>query len=561
MTNEEKAEKLLKASPKFRKEDIDGINAAFPAYIFRRSKTREIWTTCCGTHKIIPQECSEEEYEIMAAEHTMEKHWIHGGRPKVIATCPYCGADTVVKELGRTGQRKNLLLYRHVIVLRWFRGALWAMALWANKDYQDKEHLMDKPEISKKAVYRFKLGKAEAAINGWYCGERYQSIEEKPKRLPLPIEQPFTYNYFCSKENEDVALVGMEKLKKSPFRYCCAEKVNGYDLIHFLALCTLYPRQVEMLMKAGMKSVVEDVTHGRRWNAKAIDWTQTDPRKAFGLNKQELNEFMATDRNPDTVKIYKQQKKREDPVSMKQAAELANCYGIEIIVFCRKNNRKTMKFVQYLKGQYSQGTLHEAYQYWNDYRTAAEAIGLEIWKDNVLFPKNLQKAHDAATERHREQLEGERTKTEQERLALLGKSYPERKRKLEEKYVFEWDGLLVKIPESGQEIVDEGRILRHCVAGHANRHLQGKTTILFLRHKKEPNKPFVTIEMDVNRIEQIHGYRNEGMFTAEGRFAPDPADVHKEFLDTWTAWLKAGSKRNEDGSPKLPKKRKERIVA
>lgn len=561
MTNKEKAEKLVRAEPKVRKEDIDTINAAFPAYIFRRSKTREIWTTCCGTHKIIPQECAEDEYEIMLAEHTMEKDWTHGGRPKVIATCPFCGADTVVKELRHTGRRKNLQLYRHVIVLRWFRGALWAMALWAKKDYQDKERLMDKPEISQKAVYRFKPGKAEAAIKGWSYGGTYQSMEGKPKHLPLPIEQPFTYNYFCSEENQDVAVVGMEEIKKSPFRYCCADQADGYDLIHFLTLCTLYPRQIEMLMKAGMESVVEDVTHGRRWNAKAIDWTQTDPRKAFGLNKQELNAFMATNRDPDIVKIYKQQKKRGDPVSMKQAAELATHGGMEIVSFCRKNNRKTMKFVQYLKGNHSQGNLHGTFRYWNDYREAAEAIGLEIWKDNVLFPKNLQEAHDAATERHQEQLAAERTKAEQERLELLGKSYAERKKKLKEKYAFEWDGLLVKIPESGQEIVDEGRILRHCVAGYADRHLKGETTILFLRHKKNPNKPFITIEMDVNRIEQIHGYRNEGMFTGEGRFAPDPADVHKEFLDTWTAWLKAGSKRNEDGSPKLPKKRKERNVA
>lgn len=560
MTNKEKAEKLVRSQPKFRKEDIDGINAGFPAYIFRRSKTREIWTTCCGTHKTIPQECTEEEYEIMMAEHTMEKHWIHGGRPKVIATCPYCGAETMVKELRYTGKRKNLLLYRHVIVLRWFRGALWAMALWAKKDYEDKAHLMDKPQISLTAVYRFKLGKAEAALHQMYAGWSYQSMEGKPKRLPLPIQQPFTYNYFCSEANETVALVGMEELKKSPFRYCCGEKVNGYELIHFLTLCTLYPRQVEMLMKAGMQSVVQDVTYGRRWNARAIDWTQSDPRKAFGLNKQELNAFMATDRDPDTVKIYKQQKKRGDPVSMKQAAELVYYGGKEIVAFCRKNNRKTMKFVQYLRGQDSQGTLHEAYQYWNYYRTAAEAVGLEIWKDNVLFPKNLQKAHDAATQRHQEQLAVERTKAEQERLELLGKSYAERKRKLENKYAFEWDGLLVKIPESGQEIIDEGRILKHCVAGYANRHLQGKRTILFLRHKKNPNKPFITIEMDVNHIEQIHGYRNEGMYTGEGRFAPDPADVHKEFLDIWTAWLKAGSKRNKDGSPKLPEKRKERVA-
>ena len=96
-------------------------------------------------------------------------------------------------------------------------------------------------------------------------------------------------------------------------------------------------------------------------------------------------------------------------------------------------------------------------------------------------------------------------------------------------------------------------MLCHCVGGYADRHMRGVTTILFLRRSSAPSTPYVTIEMDGNQIRQIHGYHND---TLPG--SPKPREVHKAFLDTWLRWLRAGSKRNEDGTPKLPKRTRTR---
>ena len=80
--------------------------------------------------------------------------------------------------------------------------------------------------------------------------------------------------------------------------------------------------------------------------------------------------------------------------------------------------------------------------------------------------------------------------------------------------------------------------------------MSGVCTILFLRRADEPHTPYITIEMDGNKIRQIHGYHND---TLAG--SPKPREVHKDFLDAWLRWLRAGSKRNEDGTPKLPKRK------
>ena len=203
---------------------------------------------------------------------------------------------------------------------------------------------------------------------------------------------------------------------------------------------------------------------------------------------------------------------------------------------------------------------------WKDYLTAAQALGYQLHHENVLMPRPLGPAHDSATDRHRNVLERERrerlerqreeVRQQEEDFEKKKAAYPERKPTLEKKYAFELDGYVIRVPADGDEILAEGRKLQHCVGGYADRHLAGRTTILFMRKAAHPDEPWLTIEMDGNKLRQIHGYRNEGLYTSKGRFAPDPREVYKDFIDTWLDWLKKGSQRDEDGRPKLPKDKK-----
>ena len=123
------------------------------------------------------------------------------------------------------------------------------------------------------------------------------------------------------------------------------------------------------------------------------------------------------------------------------------------------------------------------------------------------------------------------------------------------KYSFELDGLRIVFPLTAASIRREGKVLDHCVGGYAERHIKGVLTILFLRKASAPNTPYVTIETDGNQIRQIHGYDNE---RSGGE---SPRKVHKEFLDSWLAWLKAGSRRDQDRKPILPKRKEEAKIA
>ena len=124
-------------------------------------------------------------------------------------------------------------------------------------------------------------------------------------------------------------------------------------------------------------------------------------------------------------------------------------------------------------------------------------------------------------------------------------TYGKRYRKLKRIYAYTDGEMKIVVPVNAEDIEREGKRLRHCVGGYAQRHIEGKTTILFLRQADRPEHRYVTIEINdaYFDIRQVHGYKNE----ADG--AVPPLKRHAEFFEGWIEWLKAGSPRARNGRP------------
>lgn len=227
-----------------------------------------------------------------------------------------------------------------------------------------------------------------------------------------------------------------------------------------------------------------------------------------------------------------------------EAVEFLQTWGEEkaryFLSFCRCYRLNPRRLARYLEEQRAEGEILDAFEEYRDYLEAAYLLGLCLEHSRVLFPEDLEAAHDQATARMMER----QTPSAAEKAAAKG---AERLKK----YSFELDGLRIVFPLTAASIRKEGKALSHCVGGYAERHIKGVLTILFLRKTSALNTPYVTIEMDGNRIMQIHGYDNE---RGGGE---SPRKVHKAFLDTWLAWLRAGSRRDKDGKPVLPRVRQE----
>ena len=569
MTSQEKAEQFAGKAPPLNQAERDAINALFPAYIFRRSCTNEIWTTCCRKHMVVTDEdmmvtTPERNFPaVMWEPHQREQRNRWDDAPKPTTQCPLCGKMVIVKELRYSGGRDNLSRYRRAVVLRWYRGALWARAYDCGKHYsKDKGYsLTGEPNTKLVGAYRFKPGLAEATTRYWW-DYPFSSIERQDGPLVKGhwnIHGPFNAN---AEYGVGYDVIGLEEIQKSPFRYCMAEEAEHKfsKFLEYLTACCFYPRQIEMLMKAGMSDVVRDLVERGVKHATVINWDEPSPAKAFKVSRQDMKAFLDTNRNIEIMELHKRLKGR---IPMDECAGwLADgLYVKGTFQAAKKWNLAPEKLVRYLAGQVGcaryggMSSMRSVLQHWEDYLTAAEAMGYQLHREDVLLPKSLGAAHDSATAKHQNKMERERKKAQAEKDRLAALAYEERRVELEKKYGFAMDGYLIRVPAGKNEILDEGRKLQHCVSGYADRHMNGTVTILFMREAKKPGVPWLTIEMDGNKLRQIHGFKNEGLYTTKGRFAPDPREVYREFLDTWLDWLKKGSKRDKQGNPKLPRKK------
>ena len=459
MTSQEKAEQFAGKAPPLNQAERDAINALFPAYIFRRSCTDEIWTTCCRKHMVVQDEdmmvtTPEQNFPaVMWTPHQREQRNRWDDAPKPTVQCPLCGRMVIVKELRYTGGRDNLSRYRRAVVLRWYRGALWARAYDCGKHYsKDKGYsLTGEPKIKLVGVYRFKPGLVEATTRYWW-DYPFNSIERQDGPLVKGhwnIHGPFNAN---ADYGIGYDVIGLEEIQKSPFRYCMAEEAERKftKFLHFLTACCFYPRQIEMLMKAGMSDVVMDLTERGVKHAAVIDWDEESPAKAFKLTRQEMKAFLGTNRDIQTAELYKRLKGR---VPMVECAKwLSEDLNIpKTFSAAKKWSLPPEKLMRYLDGNVGcaryggMSSLDSALRFWEDYLTAAEAMGYQLHRENVLLPRNLGTAHDNATGQHRAQLEQEqriererreaqRWEDQRERDRLIADTYAERKAKLEEKY-------------------------------------------------------------------------------------------------------------------------------
>lgn len=469
----------------------------------------------------------------------------HGAKERSCVMCPDCGKDVTLYARGRLLNGNSLDEYRQIVLLRVLDGALRAVALLARKHHGRWES--DAAEADVKAAYYFTEGKCQKWKRQWvWSGEQYV-----PKLVPQKsMTEPFAdcQCWSCYKPGY-YAVHGVDQIAASPLKYCAAEQFfNLYDddtreitmgLLTYLGLWTRYPR-VEQLTKAGCNLIIQDAIQGSM-NSRALNWRAKTMPAFFRLDKPAAKRLIAAGigrRELDALEVM-----RGGGVTLEEALLIHDRIGgaeerRRISGALTAVDANAMVLARYLeKHQHKNAAL------WLDYIDAAKKLGYDLARRDVAFPKNLQGAHDSAIAAIR-----------YEENEAARKAYEKKYQKLVKKYSFTAMGLSVVVPEDDRQIINEGKILHHCVGGYAERHMTGAATILFLRKEKTPWRSYITIEMcgkKGNDIRQIHGYRNENK---AGKRLATPGERHGEFLDLWLAWLNNGSKRDKNGRPVLPVK-------
>lgn len=354
-----------------------------------------------------------------------------------------------------------------------------------------------------------------------------------------------------------------DKIDETSMKYCRAGELvvfheeirDGNEVGGLIRYLTAYCQRpkLELVCKWGLQDVAEDWVWRRKTNGRYVNWEANTPWAFLNISKADWGAYRKT-AGASVELLVANRRVFKLPVQevLRIAAQLGRPdWWIEKATAITHRGIDLKAQLKYLNRQTGRAmSLVDKLRYWKDYLDMAERAGRDMRQKGAWMPRDLFAAHDEMVEflRLQAQEEGERREAEALRENLLKMDqarmgYQKRREGLQRKYGYQSRGLMIKVPEGGEEIIREGNVLHICVGGYAARHLTGQTTILFLRRERKPDTPYVCIEISEkdNSIRQIHGYRNEWL--GNGKRGQDPGEKFKPFLDEWLAWVKAGSKR------------------
>lgn len=288
--------------------------------------------------------------------------------------------------------------------------------------------------------------------------------------------------------------------------------------IKYLCEFVAHPN-IEYLIKSGFDYIIAQKLADGTMSGIRINYRSNDVKKMLKLNKNEMN--LLKDQDYDTLSAY-YTLRRIDPSMDENTRFQTICrykYNIEGIISIMNKTKLTLKkvlnYVDKQGGRYSVGD-------WNDYLNQCIKLKYDMTDTLVTKPKNLHEAHERLTKI---------IKIKADEIAQ--QELEERNKKLAEmEYIDEERGLQIVIPKSVQEIIDEGKRLNHCVGGYAQRHAEGKLTILFLRTTEKPDVPYYTMEVsNVGRIVQCRGYKNNCANNPKPQDIIDFEKDYQQYLD------------------------------
>lgn len=313
-----------------------------------------------------------------------------------------------------------------------------------------------------------------------------------------------------------------EMLKDTFLQYSGAKEYVNYktscNLEQYLTRYMRYP-QMEMLSKMGLYRIVESMT--RCELGFIADQAAVRPEDFLGIRRERLKDLIIVQgdiaylrawqfERRNTLRLTEQESVfiREYTSATTDITEILD-YTTVTKLMHKIENYSGVSIPKTLEGELC-GRAADAFrttaQLYADYIHMRLQREYDLHNQIFLFPRNLQRAHDQMVLETRTEEQKKREREVAERYPDIRKNY----RKLRNTYFYEDETFLIRPARSAEEIVTEGRFLHHCVGGnnYLEKHNTGKTTILFLRTKQNPETPYITVEIQGTNILQWYGIRD-----------------------------------------------------
>lgn len=337
-----------------------------------------------------------------------------------------------------------------------------------------------------------------------------------------------------------------EELKNTIFRYSGLkeydEQAQEVNPIRYLQNYQKTP-QIEILAKLGLSEIVKGINEGR--TGIIVDASAKRLDALLGIRRERTKKLIEEKGDARLLRVLQIEKSLDQHWTEEQVNHLRET-GLDIAHIAFVLNYMTIqkllnRIEKYAGCAYETNcgravaNIRNTAIIYIDYLMMRERRGYDLHNTVYQQPRDLSAAHrQMVTETNREEVKKRLEETE-ERYENIKKRY----RSLRKEYCYEDATYLIRPARSAEEIVMEGRILRHCVGGdnYLSKHNEGKSYILMMRYQKEPETPYITIEInpEQKRIVQWYGERDT---------KPDKEKI-QSWLDNYLEKLKSGTLQEE----------------
>lgn len=308
-------------------------------------------------------------------------------------------------------------------------------------------------------------------------------------------------------------------------------RAESRNIIRFL-MCWARNPMVEKFWKAGYTSLVHAHVSGVRKDERySIRWNRNSLRESLKFPMRLLKTYSPEEWTMQRIKKTENAwlavvsgtiSEKDIPELVRSEAELAHIAD----AIGHASLHKILRYIavgiakEQMVRDMKPGVYHGPFRTpmtYRDYLRDCVALGLNLNDRTVLFPPNLDQAHQRT-------LSQVKYRADEARRSKFAREV-ERLRWME----WEHNGLIIRLPESGGELVAEGEYLHHCVGGYADRMADGKTTILLIRRAEAPDIPYYTLEWLNGHVQQCRTERN-------GDYRQDKSV--ESFVNAWVKRIK-----------------------
>lgn len=430
-------------------------------------------------------------------------HAAHNGE----AVCPHCKRKLIVKSVGKMGRHYDRDTVQVVERISGDEVVVRIVKVYYN---YDRDHPAPKESIYENARIFVRRGlDGEVAAEPYYYSYGRETLTHW-----VPGERPVYYKYSYNFEADTCGHVYCRNLPDAlagtPWEYCPVAAF--YEHYHepmrlwpFLAAHLEHPR-FEHLVKTGFFLLASDLAYRSRYGS-ALDETQSRTHRILGIAAEDVPFLRTLDVGMETLRVF------QGYAGLKDRQRLflwQREHRVERDVAQCLEHMTPHKFMRYLEQQYRAlrtrkaqyggrryGNMQAAVSEYRDYLDMCAKLGYDMGSSFVLYPRDLEQAHDRAVRRLKLKAD-----------AQLRRDFKTAMGAISGHLDFEMDGMKLLLPTTPEELAAEGNALHHCVGSYAGRVARKECIILFLRRCEDISKPFYTVEIRGGKIAQVRGMQN-----------------------------------------------------